>query len=144
MVRFLGILPTVTIGPLKTTRISFASASVASSPIGPALTMVTFLVSWASAAAAKQMSAAAAKRFMGRSLTAGCGIVGDGLWRECGRAVARASCQLPVAGCPSGLVPGNGQRATGNLLRQFRRRHPQQEPLHLIAAVLPQKRQLCL
>src|SRR5689334_8145492 len=96
MVRFLGILPTATIGPLKTTRISFASASVASSPIGPALTMVIFLVSWAWTAAAKQMSAAAAKRFMRRSLTAGCGIVGDGLWRECGRSSV-ARCRLPVA-----------------------------------------------
>src|SRR6266568_2350911 len=67
MVRFLGILPTTTIGALKTTRTSFASAKVASSPMGPALTTVTFLLSCANAAVAKQMSAAAAKRFMERS-----------------------------------------------------------------------------
>src|SRR5947209_10497370 len=33
----LGIFPTATIGSLKTTRISLASASVATSPTGPAL-----------------------------------------------------------------------------------------------------------
>src|ERR1041385_5640514 len=66
MVRFFGILPTATIGALKTTRISLASASVASSPIGPALMTVIFFSCPKAAVASRRI---AAKRFMGRSLT---------------------------------------------------------------------------
>src|ERR1051325_6427413 len=49
--RSFGILPTTTIGSLKTTRTSFASARVATSPTGPALTMVSFSAATAATAA---------------------------------------------------------------------------------------------
>src|SRR5438552_18600363 len=62
----LGIFPTTTIGSLKTTRISFASASVASSPTGPALMMVSLLAAWAERAANRRK--AAEMRFMARIL----------------------------------------------------------------------------
>src|SRR5437016_10410570 len=52
-----GIFPTTTIGSLNTTRISFASASVASSPTGPALMMVSLLAAWAESAANRTKTA---------------------------------------------------------------------------------------
>src|SRR5215212_3824866 len=59
----LGILPTTTIGSEKTTRTSLASARLATSPMGPALMMVS--LSSARAAAARKRSTKAANRFMG-------------------------------------------------------------------------------
>src|SRR5438034_11520650 len=71
MVRFFGILPTATIASLNTTRISFASARVASSPTGPALTTVSFFSCENAVLAASRTTTA--KRFM----RAKCN---DGLW----------------------------------------------------------------
>src|SRR5215212_10564012 len=67
----LGILPTTTIGSEKTTRISFASARVATSPMGPALMMVS--LSSARAATARKRKTKAASRFMARSVMADLG-----------------------------------------------------------------------
>src|ERR1051326_2015276 len=60
-----GILPTTTIGSLKTTRTSLASASFATSPTGPALRMVRSSAALATLAAKKRSSRL--KRFMQRA-----------------------------------------------------------------------------
>src|SRR5437764_1027434 len=44
--RFFGIFPTATIGSLKTTRTSLASARLATSPTGPAFTTVSLSAAW--------------------------------------------------------------------------------------------------
>src|SRR6266545_2409316 len=63
--RSLGIFPTATIGSLKTTRISLASARLAISPTGPAFTMVSLSAAWR--VVAKRRRAARLRRFMLRA-----------------------------------------------------------------------------
>src|SRR5207302_7320334 len=63
--RSFGIFPTATIGSLKTTRTSLASARLATSPTGPAFTMVSLSAAWR--VVAKRRRAARLRRFIQRA-----------------------------------------------------------------------------